>query len=55
MELTQEMYDKLPVVDYDENYDEVDEITEQIIKEVNEYIDKVEGTGEIPPQIAVEE
>ena len=41
MELTQEIYDNLPIVDYDENYDEVDEITEQIVKEVNEYIDKV--------------
>ena len=55
MELTQEIYDNLPIVDYDENYDEVDEITEQIVKEVNEYIDKVEGIGEIPTQNVSEE
>lgn len=48
MELTQEIYDNLPIVDYDENFDEVDEITEQIVKEVNEYIDNVEGIGDIP-------
>ncbi|MBR4506384.1 MAG: hypothetical protein IKP21_06385 [Bacteroidales bacterium] len=43
MELTKEMYDKLPLSKYPIDYDETDVIINEALKDFDEYADRIES------------